>query len=45
MRGVTRTFAMMFFGFPSPSGPFEGPASVKPQASLEVFTEQALDTF
>jgi len=35
MTGVTRTLTMMFFGFRSRSGPFEGPASVKPPALPE----------
>jgi len=35
MTGVTRTLAMMFFGFRSRSGFFEGSASVKPPALPE----------
>jgi hypothetical protein len=35
MTGVTRTLTMMFFGFRSRSGPFEGPACVKPPALPE----------
>ncbi|TRZ75437.1 MAG: hypothetical protein D4R93_04965 [Deltaproteobacteria bacterium] len=35
MTGVTRTLTMMVFGFRSRSGPFEGPASVKPPALPE----------
>jgi len=35
MTGVTRTLTMMFFGFRSRSGPFEGPANVKPPALPE----------
>jgi|GEM_PF-4029655 len=35
MTGVTRTLTMMFLGFRSRSGPFEGPASVRPPALPE----------
>jgi len=35
MAGVTRTLTMMVFGFRLRSGPFEGPASVKPPALPE----------